>query len=51
MPPGRRVPACTTLDPLGKEESSVSSKKSRAVDSWGEEDISAKGNTVSSKTT
>jgi hypothetical protein len=33
MPPGRRVPACTALDPLGKEESSVSSKKSRAVDS------------------
>jgi hypothetical protein len=46
-----RVPACTALDPLGKEKSSVLSKKSSVVGSWGEVDISAKGNTVSSKTT
>jgi hypothetical protein len=36
---------------MGEEESSAVSKKSSAVGSWGEVDISVKGKTVSSKVT
>jgi hypothetical protein len=51
MMPRSREPAYTALDPYGKEESSVLFKKSSVVGAWGEVDISAKGNTASSKTT
>jgi hypothetical protein len=50
MPPGRQVPASTALAPSGEEESSAS-KNSSVVWSWGEEDISVKGKTVSLKVT
>jgi hypothetical protein len=35
MPPGRRVPAFTTLGQIGEEESSASSKKASVLEFWG----------------
>lgn len=47
----RRVPACTALGPMGREEQSSSLKNSSVVGSKGVVDISENGNMFSSKTT